>query len=71
MNKPFEPSKKCPDISTCRATQLGAGSLVFCLSRNRVNCDYPLPFGVKYFCLHPQCMEIADRSARLPPGNPR
>lgn len=71
MNQPPDSSKKCPDILSCRATQLGAGGLVFCLSKHRVHCDYPLPFGVKYFCLHPKCMEIADRSVGPPSAHLR
>jgi len=66
---PHSPPRKCPDISLCRAYSMGAGSLTYCLSEYRSECDYPLPFGIKYFCLHPQCTEIAGRFKPLPPGS--
>lgn len=62
-----EPSglqKYCPDITQCRATLLGTGNLVFCQNENRLACGYVLPFGAKYFCLHPQCLDIAGRTGR-------
>ncbi len=56
--------KRSPDIAQCRASLLGAGHLVFCQSQHRVACGYALPYGIKHFCMHPQCLEIADRTAR-------
>ncbi len=67
--EPSGAAKKSPDITKCRAYSLGAGSLAYCLSEHRAMCDYPLPFGIKHFCLHPQCMEIADRFKAGPPGS--
>lgn len=32
---------------------------MFCRSEHRVSCDYALPFGIRYFCLHPQSGDIA------------
>lgn len=64
MTMPFNPPARCPDISSCCATQLHGSELVLCLNDNRLICDYPLPYGDKFFCLHPQCLEIAGRSKR-------
>lgn len=55
--------KKCPDISTCRARQMGVGSFVYCMSDKKLQCDYMLNFGNVNFCLHPQKVQIAARSA--------
>jgi hypothetical protein len=67
MNAVDNPSgieKRCPDITCCRASLLGTAHLVFCQSDNRIACDYALPFGIKYFCIHPQSMEIAGHTSR-------
>jgi hypothetical protein len=57
----FPPSRN-PDVETCRASYSGQGGLVFCLTEERLLCDYCLPFGETYYCRHPQCMEIASRT---------
>lgn len=55
--------KRSPDITQCHASRLGAGDLVFCRSEHRAGCDYALPFGIRYFCLHPQSGDIAAGTA--------
>lgn len=63
--------KRCPDLSACQASLLGAGELVLCQSGHRIACDYALPFGIQYFCIHPESLDIAHRSARMPsPAQP-
>ena len=49
--------KRCPDIATCHTARLGAGGLVFCLSEDRIFCDYTLPFGTKFFCTNPSILD--------------
>ncbi len=53
---------RSPDVSACRAEYCGMGDLFYCLSDLRLQCDYPLSFGGKHFCRHPQNVEIADHS---------
>ncbi len=61
---PTPMERRSPNIAECRASLLGAVQLVFCQSEHRITCDYALPYGIKHFCTHPQCLEIADRTAR-------
>lgn len=61
-NRAFPPHPQCQDISACRASRCGGSDLVFCLNDKRKTCGYTLSFGDKYFCRHPQSMEIAARS---------
>ncbi len=52
-----------PDIAKCRASHSGEGGLIFCLNEDdRFLCDYCLPFGETYYCRHPKCHEIAERT---------
>lgn len=49
--------EKCIGIHTSGATQSGMGGMVYCLSKNRVICEYAVHFGDSHFCLHPNNTE--------------
>jgi len=70
MTKLTAPLEKSPDIATCRASRCGVNDLIFCLNEQRVVCDHALSFGDKYFCRHPQNIEIAVRSQTSAEPNP-
>jgi hypothetical protein len=54
--------RKLPDLAICRARRAGFGDYVVCLVPLPVECEYALPFGYEYFCLHPEHEEIIART---------
>ncbi len=68
MSRPSNLATVCTGMPACRAAQLWTAGLVFCLSENWISGEYPLPYGDRYVCLHPQNTESAGRYVAEPHG---
>jgi hypothetical protein len=49
--------------ATCRGRRIGVKDIVECLSLPEHHCEFLMSFGHRYFCNHPQRLQIARRTA--------
>ena len=54
------------DIITCRAERCGPGGNIICLIDKKYFCKHRLAFDMRYYCLHPQRMEIVAQTDAEP-----
>jgi len=57
--------KDIPDISKCRAKDIGMYHFAKCLVNNPIDCVYAFPFGNGFFCQHPKREEIIKNSKNV------
>ncbi len=48
----------CPEVTDCRAMDVGVSGFAECLCEGPNNCAYALPFGYAFLCHHPRMSEI-------------
>ena len=53
-------SEICTGLHTKGATQSALNGMVYCLSKNRVICEYAVQFGDSHFCRHPNNRERSN-----------
>lgn len=60
-NKHRNNNRALPDPAICRGRHIKS-DLVECLVELPSGCRYALPFGCGFFCLHPERIEIVQRT---------
>ncbi len=65
VTAPVEGAKvrRLPDAELCRARHTGFADHVNCLTPHQWSCEYAIPFGVGYLCVHADRCGIAARTA--------
>jgi len=56
-------SRIIPDNAHCAVLRSGVADLCYCLVPNPEHCPYCEQFRFRYFCFHPDRLEMADRFA--------
>lgn len=49
--------------ASCRGRRIGVKNIVECLSVPEHHCEFLMSFGHRYYCNHPQRLQIAIRTA--------
>ena len=68
-SKPGATARRLPDPDFCRAKHTGFADHVNCITPHQWSCEFAVPFGLGYLCLHADRFGIASRTpGEKPPG---
>ncbi len=62
--EPAAKTRRLPDAELCRARHTGFADHVNCVTPHQWSCEFAIPFGLGYLCVHPDRFDIATRTAQ-------
>ena len=52
-------------VNNCRVIEIGIGDFAECAQWGPVTCEYSMPFGYAFLCMHPRVKEMIENTKKV------